>query len=57
MDDEKKSNKTEASEVQSVEVDNYDDVDVTAALERETHDGSGFEFEAELPESDFEEDK
>lgn len=32
----------------------YDDEDVKAALERETQDGSGFESEDELPESDFE---
>lgn len=31
----------------------YDDTDVDKALERETADGSGFENENELPESDF----
>lgn len=30
-----------------------DEEDVPAALERETQDGSGFESEDELPESDF----
>lgn len=33
---------------------NHDDTDVESALERETHDGSGFENTDELPESDFE---
>jgi hypothetical protein len=31
----------------------HDEEDVKAALERETKDGSGFESEDELPESDF----
>lgn len=31
----------------------YDDVDVPAALKRETADGSGFEDAGELPPSDF----
>lgn len=31
----------------------YDDTDVDSALKRETADGSGFENEDELPESDF----
>lgn len=31
----------------------YDDEDVPEALKRETADGSGFENENELPESDF----
>lgn len=34
--------------------DHHDDTDVEAALKRKTHDGSGFESEDELPESDFE---
>lgn len=34
-----------------------DDTDVPAALARDTHDGSGFESEDELPPSDFEEDE
>lgn len=34
--------------------DHYDDVDVEKALKRKTQDGSGFETEDELPESDFE---
>lgn len=33
--------------------DNHDEEDVKSALERETNDGSGFESEDELPESDF----
>lgn len=36
-----------------VEADANDEEDVPAALERETADGSGFEDESELPESDF----
>lgn len=32
----------------------YDDTDVESALKRETADGSGFDNEDELPESDFE---
>lgn len=32
----------------------YDDEDVPEVLKRETQDGSGFESEDELPESDFE---
>lgn len=55
MDDKEKN--PEPTEVLNASVDNYDDVDVPAALDRDTDDGSGFEFEAELPESDFEEDK
>jgi hypothetical protein len=31
----------------------HDDTDVEAALKRETADGSGFDNEDELPESDF----
>lgn len=31
----------------------YDSTDVDKALKRETQDGSGFENESELPESDF----
>lgn len=31
----------------------HDEEDVKAALERETKDGSGFDSEDELPESDF----
>lgn len=31
----------------------HDDTDVESALQRETEDGSGFESEDELPESDF----
>lgn len=38
---------------QTDQQDHYDDEDVPAALERETEDGSGFESEDELPESDF----
>lgn len=34
----------------------HDATDVPAALERETHDGSGFESEDELPPSDFDEE-
>ena len=33
--------------------DHYDDEDVPEALKRETADGSGFDDENELPESDF----
>lgn len=35
---------------------NFDDVDVPAALERETHDGPGTDDLDSLPESDFEEE-
>jgi hypothetical protein len=35
------------------EQDNHDEADVERALKRKTHDGSGFESEDELPESDF----
>lgn len=34
--------------------DHYDEEDAPEALKRETADGSGFESEDELPESDFE---
>lgn len=36
--------------------ENHDEEDVKAALERETSDGSGFDSEDELPESDFDEE-
>jgi len=36
------------------EQDNHDEADVERALKRKTQDGSGFESEDELPESDFE---
>lgn len=36
--------------------ENHDEEDVKAALERETFDGSGFDSEDELPESDFNEE-
>jgi hypothetical protein len=32
----------------------FDDLDVPAALARETHDGPGFDNEDELPPGDFE---
>jgi len=44
---------TEQNEQHTVEVEAHDDTDVEAALQRETQDGSGFESEDELPESDF----
>lgn len=40
-------------DVVPAEADANDEEDVPAALERETEDGSGFEDESELPESDF----
>ncbi|QEQ93868.1 hypothetical protein SEA_KARDASHIAN_3 [Streptomyces phage Kardashian] len=36
------------------EQDHHDEADVERALKRKTQDGSGFESEDELPESDFE---
>lgn len=45
---------TKKVESEEPEKAHYDEEDVKAALERETHDGSGFKSEDELPESDFE---
>ena len=33
--------------------EDFDEIDVAAALERETHDGPGFEDDSDLPEPDF----
>ena len=41
------------AENQSQNENDHDEEDVKSALERETHDGSGFDSEDELPESDF----
>jgi len=41
------------AENQSQNETDHDEEDVKSALERETHDGSGFDNEDELPESDF----
>lgn len=38
---------------QQMDLDDHDEEDVAAALERETQDGPGFENESELPKSDF----
>lgn len=46
------TNKDEAQFMANIEP-NYDDTDVEEALKRETADGSGFESEDELPDSDF----
>ena len=51
MDEQQNTNDQAENVVETAEAN--DEEDVPAALERETHDGPGFESEDELPESDF----